>query len=400
VGAELAELDAVTLAVVVADDGNLATCVRVELVEAWDETDLAKRISDGSTIGSGDLYRAVGDYVYLLPKTSSGRTLVVCPAQLADELIASGGEAPQVVRDLEGLIAQTDADRAATIVLAPRFLDASGSQLLSDAATSLRDALRWLVGADATAVALSADLRENFFMELRAAPALSVRPRQFAATLHNRVRGCSEEVERIVAAESWQPYGRSVLGRFPDMLRTTAAYSRAAEEDNQAVVNCYLPSAAAHNLLMASELILTQSRGAGPAHELSATEQTVAQRLAQPTSLSFAKDTLQRAVELLSDDLGVEIAIDGPALQAEGITRNQSFGIDVRDRPARDILVEILRRANPDRSAEALADPRQKLVYVVETTAEGAAGRIIVTTRSAAERRGTPLPAEFLGTGR
>jgi hypothetical protein len=39
-------------------------------------------------------------------------------------------------------------------------------------------------------------------------------------------------------------------------------------------------------------------------------------------------------------------------------------------------------------------------VYVVETTAEGAAGRIIVTTRSAAERRGTPLPAVFLGTGR
>ena len=68
---------------------------------------------------------------------------------------------------------------------------------------------------------------------------------------------------------------------------------------------------------------------------------------------------------MLAQDVGVEIVILGPDLQLDGITRNQLFGIDMADRPAEEILVEILRRANPDKLATGPADPRQKLVYVV-----------------------------------
>ena len=401
VGAELAELDAVTLAIVVAEGGNLAACIRVELVKSWDENELAERFPNGRTVGRDDLHRMVDDWSYLLPKSSSGRTLVVCPTELASELVESEGEAPQLVRDMEGLLAQSDADRTATIILAPRFLDAGGSRLLSDAAAPLREALRWLVEADATAVALSADLRDNLYVELSAAPALNVRPRQLAASLEARVDDAPDAVEGIIAGRSWQPYGRSVLSRLPAMLRTLAACVRVGEEDKHAVLNCHLPSIAGHNLLMGAELLLSQLRDEATAPgELSAAERTVTERLGRPTSLSFAKDTLQRAIELLADDLDVEIVIEGRDLQAEGITRNQSFDIDLRDRPAREILVEILRRANPDRSAASPADPRQKLVYVVEPAVGPVEGRIIVTTRWAAEKRGLPLPAEFLGKGR
>jgi hypothetical protein len=401
IGAELAELDAVTFAVVVVEGGKLTVCIRVELVEPWDENELAGRLPDGRSVGRGELHRLVDDWSYLMPKASLGRTLVVCPAELANELVESAGEAPQLVRDIEGLLAQSDADRTATIILAPRFLDAGGSGLLSDAAEPLREVLRWLVDADATAVAVSADLRENLYVELHAAPALNVRPRQLAASLRERVDDAPDAIESIVTGRAWPPYGRSVLSKLPAMLRTMATYTRTGAERNHAVLNCHLPSVAAHNLLMGAELLLTQSDGAAAApREPAGGEESVAERLARPTSLSFAKDTLQRAIDMLVGDLGVEIAIEGRELQGEGITRNQSFGIDLRDRPAREILVEILRRANPDRSAASPADPRQKLVFVIDPGGGGAAGRIIVTTRAAAEKRGLVLPAEFVGTGR
>ena len=85
---------------------------------------------------------------------------------------------------------------------------------------------------------------------------------------------------------------------------------------------------------------------------------------------------------MLAQDLGVEIVIRGPDLQLDGITRNQLFAIDMADRPAEEILVEILRRANPDKLAAGPADPRQKLVYVVGPEA------VFITTRAAGGRAG------------
>ena len=82
-------------------------------------------------------------------------------------------------------------------------------------------------------------------------------------------------------------------------------------------------------------------------------------------------------------------------LQVEGITKNQSFSIDVSNRPATEILVEILRLANPDKSATGADDPRQKLVYFMEADETGNEV-VIVTTRKAAMERGVQLPAEFL----
>jgi hypothetical protein len=111
--------------------------------------------------------------------------------------------------------------------------------------------------------------------------------------------------------------------------------------------------------------------------------------------LRFARDTLEAALEQLGKDLGVAIEIQGPDLQAEGITKNQSFGIDLADRPAEEILVEILRLANPDKTATSAKDAKQKLVYVVDQAEPGGAEKVIVTTRAAAAARGEQLPEAF-----
>jgi hypothetical protein len=400
-GAELADIDSLVIAIVVNSKSQLETSFRAELKNAWSDDELARYFptSQGGQ-HAGQAYRTLDKRSYFLPKDASRKNiLVVCPEDLAEDLIDSRGEAPALVRDVESLAQHADADRAAALIVAPKFLEMSGSDLLTGEAQRLRDALRWLVGRDATAIALSVHLDENLFAELRAVPALNVPPRRLAIKLRERIAAAPDAVEDIIVGANWPPYGRKVLARFPGMLQALARYSRAAEDNRQALVRCYLPAVAAHNLLMGSELLLTQSPNEAAAPEaIAAAEKptTLEERLAKKTSLVFTKDSLERALELLADDTGISIAIQGSDLQLDGITKNQSLAMDAHDQPAGEILVEILRRANPDRTATGLDDPRQKLVYVVEPEKQGAPARILVTTRSAAAKGRKPLPAAFL----
>ena len=119
---------------------------------------------------------------------------------------------------------------------------------------------------------------------------------------------------------------------------------------------------------------------------------SIAERLQKKTSLRFAREELEAALDMLARDIGVDIVIRGQDLQLDGITRNQLFAIDLADAPAAEILVEILRRANPDKLAAGPADPRQKLVYVVGPEA------IFITTRAKVAERGERLPDVFSPT--
>ena len=88
---------------------------------------------------------------------------------------------------------------------------------------------------------------------------------------------------------------------------------------------------------------------------------------------------------MLGDDIGVEIVILGNDLRDEGITKNQSFGLDEKDQPAVDILRKIMKLANPD----------GKLVYVIKPKEGGGEDVLYVTTRAAVKKRGDKLPPEL-----
>jgi hypothetical protein len=409
-GVKLEEIDAALISLVVARDGSIDASLRAEPVASWDEAELARRLPSGRAERQDERSYVVNGKRawFLAPGAGVGSrgVLVACPASLVKELIASEGVAPLLARDIEALIATSDADRSATAIVGAKFLAASGTHLMEGEAEPLRDAIAALLGDDATAASLSVHWGDAFFAELRAAPALTVPSRWLATTLQARIAEGAADVDAAIDAGTWSEYGRGVLTRFPAMVEKLAQMSRRGEADKQAVVRAYLPSAAGHNLLMGAELLLTQAQpkemqhahaDEGMAHGPNAGG-TVEARLAKVTSLTFPKETLQRALELLAEDVGVAIEIDGAALRAEGITQNQSFALAERERSAEAILVAILRLANPDRSATGPADPRQKLVYVVDRTAAGG-GRMIVTTRAAAAERGQTLPRTFGGDG-
>jgi uncharacterized phosphosugar-binding protein len=90
------------------------------------------------------------------------------------------------------------------------------------------------------------------------------------------------------------------------------------------------------------------------------------------------------AVQTLADESGIPMTIAGNDLQLEGITMNQSFGLKAQDLPAEDVLLMILSKSDNNSG---------KLVYVVRQ--EAGADVIVVTTKTAAGKRGESLPAVF-----
>jgi hypothetical protein len=320
----------------------------------------------------GHDYFVENDRAYFAP-ASDAQLVVIAPAAAITEIIDLQGEPPS-----------------------------EGRVVFNGQLAPLREPLFWFLGDEFGAASLSMNWDDDFFIELLAAPTLDTSPQRAASTLSERVGQIPDRLEEYVVGIQAQPYGRRVLARFPAMVRKLAAYTRSGFESDHAVLRCYLPVVAGHNLLMGTELTLAESIGAMRSHTVAAatarsesvTTDSVSERLKRNTTLSFSRDTLEAALDQLSRDIGVDIVIAGADLQADGITKNQSFGINQSNRPAEEILVAILRLANPDKSATGPEDPRQKLVYVIAQES-GKDGQIVITTRTGAAARGDELPAVF-----
>ena len=119
-------------------------------------------------------------------------------------------------------------------------------------------------------------------------------------------------------------------------------FTRTGEEHRQGLLRAYLPLHAGHNLVMATELALFAAPRGVLAWRL---EPKFLQRPSGPAEgrsrksrSASPRDTLEKSMEMLGREIDTEIVILGGDLQLEGITKNQSFGLDERDKPAEEIL--------------------------------------------------------------
>ena len=373
-GAKLEELQTLLVALH-SDEGAWQYTLRATLVKPWNDKELAKRSPEIT-----DQNRAI-----FLPKTGQGRVLVSCPRSLLAELEEQGETPAILARDLERLLPRTDADRTVNLLMPSKFLDTDGRELFLDGGEKLLSAFQALVPTNAGAVAVSLDWHDNFFCELQATIVQNAPAHRFVAKFAEQLQSTEQQMAALLESQPPHPYGQAIENRFPSMLKTMSQYTRTSHDDGIALARCYLPLPAGHNLLLASRLRLgDESTPLTSKPTLSITD-----RLNQVTTLSFPKETLEKALEMLATDLKIRIQIAGRDLQLEGITKNQTLSLDLRNRPAGEILVEVLLRANPDRTATGAADPRQKLVYVIRDES------VIVTTRTAATQRGEELPKVF-----
>jgi hypothetical protein len=183
------------------------------------------------------------------------------------------------------------------------------------------------------------------------------------------------------------PYSRKVLGEFPGWIRVFDDYTRAGTNGKQVVLRNYMPPLAAHNLAFGTQLALLESPGGGGGTAVAAAQaeapKTLADKLKQKYTLVFERDSLERTLELVSKDTGIPITILGGDLQLEGITKNQSFGLDEKDKPVFEIIKVILKKSNLD----------GKLVYVIRN--EGGKEGLFVTTKAGVAKRGEKIPPEL-----
>jgi hypothetical protein len=351
-----------------------------------------------------------------VPKAERGRVLVIVPKRMVarDDALTPGKPAPQepmiaqlirasagadadrsklqaaLPRDLEILVGMLDVDRHVTLFGSPHYLLNKGRPVLAGPLAKLAEPIDHLFGESLQAAALSLHFGDNFYAELDAVATLDVPAAKLAPTLAERVDQMPTQVEEYCAALNADPYGRALVIRLPGMIRELSAELRSAPEGPGAVLNAYLPQHAAHNLALAAELALAQAPGAtvaavaGPGAGATAPQDALG-KLQKKMTLTFVKDNLERSIQMVSEEIGVPMEILGSDLQLEGITKNQSFGLEERDKTADAILQTILAKSNTD----------GKLVYIV--VKENGEEAIKITTRAAVEKRGDKLPPVYAG---
>lgn len=357
----------------------LRLCTRAELAT------LAKNLP-GATVDANEsrAYRA-GEFGYWLPESQEERLLVVCPADWLNDVISAAGAAPELRRELELLRAASDAERQFTFLFAPNFLSTGGKGLLAGEAEGLRDPLDRLLGPFPLGAMLSADLRDALFVELAVYASADQKPLVQERNLRRRWQELPTWADEYLADVELSSYNRAVLERLPSMLDVLVDFTRSDVEDRIVRLRAYLPAVAAHNLALAGRLALeaVEGSGAGPTSPSDSKSSDLAARLARPLSLKFPRTPLDKALELFGAEADVEVEIAGEALQREGITKNQMLSIDVQDRPAGEVLAEILRLANAD----------GKLMCIVQSRDNGS-GRprevLVVTTKAAAQAGRAP----------
>lgn len=401
-----------TSGIQLAETAHLVIGLRILPGGDWDATMVIRPVEmsklkeviasfSGSTVQkhAGQSYYVRDRWACYVPTTGGADSFVMTAAENMADVLDLEGQPPPLRRDLEQLVEATDSDRMMTLLVAPNYLWSEGKSLFNGPAARLEKPLIWFTGEGLTALGISLHWDDNFFVELLAAATIDTAEHILAKRFSERIEQLPAGIEDYVFQLDIQPYGRRLLARLPEMVRALARYARTGHAEGYALVRCYLPPEAGQNLLLAAELSLVE-----PLRQMAATPtpnapvaSSVEERLNQVASLSFSRDTLESALETLGREVGVEIVILGTDLQLAGITKNQSFGLDEQNRPAGEILLEILRLANPDKSSTGLTDPRQKLVYVVKPLQPDGPKVIAVTTRDAATRREDPLPEAFRG---
>ena len=395
-GAPLSEIEQLTIAwVEQMSADNTSTIVPIYIFRfdtARDKAKLLEQWNNPAPVvhGGEEIYPTPTGAAYL-PVAQRGKVLIAGAAEDVQASAEQAGVAPPLRRAIEKMLLTSDSARQVVFLFAPNFVLQNGKIFFPGELETIQTPLQAFFGDDCRAAMISAHLTaDNLFIEFCALGPVGQSPEATAGQFRERISKLPAGVKSEIAAHDPQPYSKQLLQRYPDMIRQLDAFTRAGAPNNEAVLRCYLPARAAHNLLMGSELALAETASTSIASSSagggSKQPESVAQRLGHVTSLVFAKETLEKALQLLGDDIGVKVEILGGDLQLEGITKNQSFGLDERNRPAGEILRKIMLQANPD----------GKLVYIVKPRVPGGEEMLFITTRKAVEKRGDKLPPELI----
>ncbi len=185
--------------------------------------------------------------------------VVISPDAMMQEILAQDGP-PLLRKGIERLLRDTDSSRQFNLLLAPSYLLTDGKGLLVGSLAQLRDPLAAFLDETIEAVSLSANSETICFWScaIGTTEKMPQARRRAAADPagHRGQRG--GDVRGLARTAALWPADRDALSA---MMRLLSDYTRSGAENRQAVLRCYLPGIAAHNLLLGADLALLESPG-------------------------------------------------------------------------------------------------------------------------------------------
>lgn len=330
------------------------------------------------------------------------REFVAGSKAVVQAIAQRGVAAPQLTRELEQLRRESDDQQTVTLLVEPQFLAASSGQVMRGELAAGTAGVKEFFGEGIRAVLASGHLGQNLYLELRCMGSLSLDPPSLANSVKEKINGVSRKLEDAVPSVNPTPYWRRLASRFPNMVQFAYQQTRTGVEANQAVVNIMLPSAAGQNMVAGAELMLAANTAgavgpaSGGAMPAAKTPENIEEKLASTMSISFPQNSLEFALRDIGEETDIPIDIKGSDLQLDGITRNKEIKDFTHDnKPAGEILAQLLVRANPEPSPGPNSDV-QKLIYVIHPMdGPDEAKKLLVTTRAAAAKNNYTLPDVF-----
>ncbi|MCH2610516.1 MAG: protein kinase [Pirellulales bacterium] len=409
-GFKIGEIDQLLVSMLSNDDAFPRTCVVVRLVEDLNTDDIVEKWGDVAVEESdaGNIY-SVDPWTMLIPKDTKS-FFVMGDREDIDELVATGGNAPPVLRSMNMLRSVSDRDRHFTLLCVPGFLS---TDLLQDShqfyfgdPKRLRQPLEWLIGDSAEAISFSLHADDVMYLESRFVAGLTDQG-DLLTDFVERLNEIPDSIEQFMINLNPPPYWARLAYRYHTMIRTLVDQMRSGKENKLAVINFAVPLHATPNLIAGAELAIASEPGAAitVVTPTGMTPTNMDELLAYKSSVDIPQQDLEFAVKDIEDDIKESlpeldfpfaIKIIGNDLRTDGITRNQA----IRDYLAtnvslKEILTGLVLKANPD-ATEGPADPAQKLIWVIGPDPDDDSRQIILlTTRKAAETKEYELPSVF-----
>ena len=358
----------------------------------------------------GTLHQA-STWSYLVPE--SGGLFVMGTKSAMTDTLELKGNPPLISRTLKQLVKQSDRERHLTILFAPSFLFTTlfrdGHEFYFGEPSKIRDPLRWLLGDELEAAMVSLHFDSVLYIEARMTAGLTVDKRELVTQLNDRMGELHDKIEAHMVTLNPSPYWRALAFRFPAMVAFLHEQTRIQIEDKTPVLNIALPIQAASNLIVASELSLASTPGAGgvPVNNGPMLPKTIEEVLKYPFSVDIPQQDLNLAIADIANEVRsslpglpfkFELNIAGNDLMQEGITRNQAIrDFAIKNKSLAEVLTGIVMKANPDRTVTSPSMPNQKLIWLITTDPNDPGNKIIlITTRKAAVTNNYTLPPVFV----
>lgn len=339
------------------------------------------------------------------------KTFTVGPKKRIEDLVALDGGLPPLRRQLEQLHRKTDGNADLTILFAPGFLFTEGRQVLANSVPAIRDSLAQVLATDMQAGVLTTTLKPNWYVELRLVGNADQDASRIASDLNKRFTNLPDEIESRMIAGSFDPSWGKLSLRYPQMLREMLKHLRVNVEDGQAIANFYLPNVAAPNLLVASWLAAhsDSSKTAVVNKDEPVNQQIFSpeQFLDRPIKLSFDQESLEIALQSIAEATAdglpasqpkLTMELDYASMEKDGITQNQQIRQFMHNgKPLREVLTDLVKRANPTPGIQDTTSAELKFVWVLVSAPDKPGGKkILLTTRAYVADQKLTLSKEFV----